>query len=239
MGAKRWGMIRAGLAVFASVVWLGASLVAAQNVTGVVFHDANGNSIRESGEAGIPGVLVTNGIDVVQTDGTGRYLLPVTDETIIAIVKPAGYKVPVDKDMLPQFYYIHQPNGTPPQLNLGYPGIDPTGPLPASVDLALMPADESDQFKAMMIADPQPQTSAEVDYIRDDFVAQVIGTDAVFGKTHGDIMFDDLSLFPRYNAVIGQIGIPWWNVPGNHEINFPSPNDHYSAETFKRYYGPT
>lgn len=257
MRKSRLSAVRVGLAAFASgvLLWTGvtdaqgvvdtanqvreATPTSSQSATGVVFHDTNGDGVRDPGEGGIPNVLVTNGLDVVQTDADGRYTLSVTDETVISIVKPAGYKVPVDRNNLPRFYYIHQPNGTPPELNLGYPGIDPTGPLPAAVDFPLVAADESDQFKAMMIADPQPQSSAEVDYIRDDFVAQVIGTDAAFGKTHGDIMFDDLSLFPRYNAVIGQIGIPWWNVPGNHEINFPSPNDKYSTETFKRYYGPT
>jgi hypothetical protein len=239
MSAARVGVFVAGLAMFVSGVLLSAGLATAENATGVVFHDATGNGVRDGGESGISGVLVTNGLDVVQTDADGRYTLSVTDETIISIVKPAGYKVPVDKDNLPQFYYLHQPQGTPPELNLDYPGVDPTGPLPASIDFPLMPGEESDQFKAIMIADPQPQTEAELDYVRDDFVAQVIGTDAVFGKTHGDIMFDDLSLFPRYNAIIGQIDIPWYNVPGNHEINFLSPNDQYSTETFKRYYGPT
>ena len=35
----------------------------------------------------------------------------------------------------------------------------------------------------------------------------------------GDILFDDLSHFPRFNDIIGQIGIHWCNVPGNHEMN--------------------
>ena len=254
MSVTKPGTVRAGLVTLASGILLWGALEAAQraadpvsrvrdastsSATGMVFHDQNGNNRLDPGEPGIPDVLVTNGIDVVQTDAEGRYTLSVMDETIISIVKPAGYKVPVDRDNLPRFYYIHQPNGTPPELDLDYPGIDPTGPLPASIDFPLMPADESDQFKALMIADPQPQSAAEVDYIRDDFVSQVIGIDAVFGKTHGDIMFDDLSLFPRYNAVMAQVGLPWWNVPGNHEINFDSPNDKYSTETFKRYYGPT
>ena len=52
-------------------------------------------------------------------------------------------------------------------------------------------------------------------------------------------MYDDLSLFPRYNKIVGRIGVPWYNVPGNHELNFLSPDDRYSLETFKRFFGPT
>ena len=69
-------------------------------------------------------------------------------------------------------------------------------------------------------------------------VAETIGTDTAFGMTMGDIMYDDLSLFPRYNALIAQIGIPWYNVPGNHELNFEAEGDKYSLETFKRFFGP-
>ena len=74
--------------------------------------------------------------------------------------------------------------------------------------------------------------------MRDDVVAELIGTTALFGMTLGDILFDDLALFPRYNAVIAQIGVPWYNVPGNHELNFLAPDDATSLETFKRHFGP-
>jgi hypothetical protein len=38
--------------------------------------------------------------------------------------------------------------------------------------------------------------------------------------TTGDIMFDDLSLYPRLNRIIGQIGISWYNIRGNHDLNY-------------------
>ena len=56
-------------------------------------------------------VLVTNGLDVVQTDTDGRYTLSVTEETIISIVKPTGYKVPVDGHNLPSFITSISPTG--------------------------------------------------------------------------------------------------------------------------------
>ena len=51
-------------------------------------------------------------------------------------------------------------------------------------------------------------------------------------------MFDDLSLYDRYNAIIGAIGLPWWNVGGNHDLNFEAPDRRYSRETYKRVFGP-
>jgi hypothetical protein len=51
-------------------------------------------------------------------------------------------------------------------------------------------------------------------------------------------MFDDLSLLPRSNAIMGSIGLPWWNIGGNHDLNFEAPDRKYSRETYKRFFGP-
>ena len=208
----------------------------AATATGRVFLDANRNGQLDAAESGLPNVRVSNGVDVTTTDDTGRYRLPVNDATIVFITKPRGYATPVNGHMLPQFYYIHQPEGSPPGLR--YAGIEPTGPLPDEINFPLIERAEADRFEAILFADTQPQTDRELDYIRDDVVAELVGTDAVFGMTMGDILFDDMSMFPRYNALIAQIGIPWYNVPGNHEINFAAANDAYSLETFKRFFGP-
>jgi len=65
-----------------------------------------------------------------------------------------------------------------------------------------------------------------------------VGTDAAFGVTLGDILFDDLSLFGSLNATVALIGIPWYNVLGNHDINFDAAHDAHSDETFESVYGP-
>ncbi len=44
-------------------------------VAGVVFLDANGNGIRDGGEAGVAGVAVSNQHAVAVTDARGRYRL--------------------------------------------------------------------------------------------------------------------------------------------------------------------
>ncbi len=87
------------------------------------------------------------------------------------------------------------------------------------------------------MTDPQPESLAELEYVRDDVVAGLIGTPAAFGITAGDLMFDDLSLYGRYNAILGRIGPPWWNVGGNHDLNFEAPDARRSRETFKRVFG--
>ena len=210
--------------------------VAAEVAKGRVFNDLNTNTLLDANEPGIPGVRVSDGHTITLTDAKGDWSLDVDDPALIFVVKPNGYRTPVSDDQLPQFYYIHQPEGSP--TGLRYPGIEPTGPLPAQINFALYTQTEPTSFEAILFADPQPQTEIELDYIRDDVVAELIGTRAKFGMTMGDIMFDDLSLFPRYNAIVGRIGVPWYNVPGNHEMNLLATDDASSLETFKRYFGP-
>lgn len=211
-------------------------LVSGAEAQGRVFLDANKNGSLDASELGIAGVRVSNGLDVVTTDSKGRYTLPIDEQSIIFITKPRHHAIPVNAHMLPQFYYIHQPAGSP--TGMRYAGITPTGPLPEQINFPLIARAEPQQFEAILFADPQPQTQRELDYIRDDVIAELIGTDAVFGMTMGDILYDDLSMFPRYNALIAQIGIPWYNVPGNHEINFEATHDKDSLETFKKFFGP-
>jgi 3',5'-cyclic AMP phosphodiesterase CpdA len=212
----------------------------ASTVTGFVFEDRSGTGQRQPGDPGIPDVLVSNGREIAKTDAYGRYSLPIEEENIVFVVKPTGYMVPVEAGtMLPRFHYIHQPKGTPAELNLRYRGIEPTGPLPASVDFPLRKAAEPAKFDVLLFTDPQPESPVEVDFVRDDVVTALIGTTAAFGMTTGDIMFDDLSLFARQNRIIGQIGVPWWNIGGNHDLNYEAPGARYSRETFKRVFGPT
>ena len=107
------------------------------------------------------------------------------------------------------------------------------------MDFALKKADEPQEFDVVLFTDPQPESAVEVDFIRDDVVTALIGTRAAFGMTTGDIMFDDLSLYPRLNRIIGKIGLPWYNIGGNHDLNYEAPSAKYSRETFKRTFGPS
>jgi len=169
----------------------------------------------------------------------GRYTLPLPEEATIFVIKPAGFMPPIEPlTNLPRFYRHHQPKGSPPELNLAFEGLPPTGPLPASVDFPLHRQDEPKAFNVVLVTDPQPETGAEVDFIREDLIQALAGVDAKFGITAGDIMFDDFSLYARSNAIMGTIGLPWWNIGGNHDLNFEAPDRRYSRETFKRVFGP-
>ena len=186
---------------------------------------------------GVAGVMVSNGLDVVKTGPDGGWSLPVRDGDSLFVIKPAGWALPADPPSnLPHFAYVHAPDGSP-DLGMRFAGLPPSGALPGSIDFALHRRDEPAQFDAVLFTDPQPESLHELGYIRDDVVAVVDAPKAVFGITHGDLMFDDLSYYPRYNRIVGTIGLPWFNCRGNHDMNLEAPDNIHAAETFKRVFG--
>ena len=206
---------------------------------GIVFDDARGTGERRPDSKGIPGVMVSNGEDVALTDAEGRWSLPVADGDTVFVVKPSGWMTPLQPGTnLPLFYCHHVPQGTPESLGLRYPGLAPTGRLPDSIDFGLRRAAEPARFDALLFTDPQPESAAELDFVRDDVVAQAASVPAAFGITLGDVMFDDLSMYDRQNRIVGTVGLPWYNCCGNHDMNFDVPDNTYSRETYKRHFGP-
>lgn len=220
---------------------LNASILhAANTVTGVVYLDANGNLKRDADERGIPAVRVSNGHEVVTTGRTGAYSLPAYDDMVVFVVKPTGYGVPVDANNMPQFYYTHKPAGSPNELKT-YRGLAPTGDLPESVDFALTDINEPTAFKAIITGDTQPYTDEQIDFLRDSLVTDVRNhhRQALFCLSMGDNVGDVLSLYPRYFATMGQLGMPVYYVPGNHDLDYDVSNSEDSFDTFKSYAGPT
>lgn len=217
-------------------VFLTEVATAQDKATGVVYHDANNNGVFDAGEDVLPDVRVSNGKDIVSTGADGRYSIAVSDDTIVFVIKPSGYRTAMDADHVSRFYYIHKPNGS--RKGLKFPGVLPTGPLPKQINFPLYRRQEPTAFDVLFFGDPQPRNQTEIDYIAHDVVEPLIGTNAAFGVTLGDILFDDLNLFDSFNKTLGRIGVPWYNVIGNHDINYAADRDEDSDETYERVYGP-
>jgi hypothetical protein len=203
---------------------------------GTVFHDVNGNGKLDNGDPLFSGVRVSNGQDIVKTDERGRYELPIDEDSIVFIIKPNGFRTAIGKNNLPKFYYIHKPNGSP---KIRFQGVAPTGHLPQSIDFPLYRQSEPETFRIILFGDPQPRNKTEVDYISQDVVSELVGDSSAFGVTLGDIAFDNLDTLEPLNQSIALIGIPWYNVIGNHDINLDVENRQHINETFESLYGPS
>lgn len=211
-------------------------LHAQEKAKGLIFEDLNNNGKKDRKEKVLPNVLVSNGVDVVATNKKGEYEISVTNDSPVFVIKPSGYQFPLDSYNLPKFYYLHKPTGS---TDLKYGGVKPTGNLPKSIDFALLPKKESNDFTTFVFGDPQAYTKEEIQFFIDGIVKDLKKTEAVkFGISLGDLVGDDLSLHPDYKNAIKQIGLPWYNVMGNHDMDYDAKIDEHSDETYEANFGP-
>lgn len=216
-------------------------------VSGIVYDDLNQDGQHGSGESGVARVSVSNGCDVVLTNLDGLYEITLAPGQILFLSQPTGYVVPVDDNNQPLFFYTHYPDGTPTTIAGAsvewlWPVIGPTGPLPDNIDFPLHRLSSKEiRFTAHAFADPQARSDLGEDMLREELVNTLLGNpyEAEFSLTVGDVVFDNLDLYDRHKEMMGLIGIPQWNLPGNHDMNYESPNAHYATETYKKHFGPT
>jgi len=204
----------------------GTAGAAATQVSGRVFDDANSNGKQDSGEHGVEGVGVSDGIAITWTDDKGLYRLDATSGGgQLFVIKPAGWQVGVLANGLPGFWQ-----------SLPAPQ---TSELP-SVDFPLQREPPSDQdLDVLVFADPQPKTVVDVGFYQRDIVEPLQGkTSATLGLTLGDIVNDDQSLYPQINAATTSLGIPWLHVPGNHDRDHDAASDADSLRTYHHAFGP-
>ena len=207
-----------------------------QIARGIVFHDTAKTGQRAANSKGVPNIAISNGREVVVTNARGEYEIPVRIDDIVFVIKPTGWAAPLNAQNLPQFSYAHKPKGSP---KFKYKGFKPSGALPASLDFALVPQTENDQFRVLLFGDPQPRNLKEIDYTMRDILDELQGVDAAFGLSLGDVMFNNLQFYDELNASFATLGLPFYHTLGNHDMNYDSPDDAHSDETFKSFYGPS
>lgn len=222
--------------------------------SGTVFEDRNGNGWQDGGEPGLPGVKVSDGVEITATDARGNYRLPVIDGRSSFVVKPAGYAVPMRGNGLPDYWRNVR---TAPGPVLKYGGIP--AEFPRCRNFALVPAkpspDRQARLSVLVFADPQTRSMADVDYYGRDIIQSAMQEGAIemahslgkfyfkggaadLGLSLGDIVSDGLSLYPALNAATAKLGVPWLHAPGNHDLDFDAGRDEDSLLTFRHTYGP-
>ncbi|RMH90760.1 calcineurin phosphoesterase [Lysobacter pythonis] len=184
---------------------------------GSVYEDRDGDGRRGGDEPGLPGIAVSNGRDIVRSDARGDYRLPARPGAEVFVIKPAGSTVARREDGLPDHWRA---------------GADCR---PFGVRRA--PASSGD-LQVLLFGDPQPKSPRDIDYYRRDIVEPLIGkTRARLGMSMGDIVDDDLSLYPALNAATARLGLPWLHAPGNHDLDVGA-DDAGSLATFRSHFGP-
>jgi len=211
-----------------------------QTISGHVFYDANQNGTFDEGEEGVPGVLVSNGVDWTTTDSNGAYEIAVREDMDLTIVQPSGWRVPTDERLVPQFFYIHKEGGTGYEMRFG--GLPDTGPAPSEVNFPLIrDGAAGDDFTCAVVADPQTYSNEQLGWLRDGVIADIVkhGLESEDCMIHlGDVLGDDLGLMDRFLGVTSVTGVPQWLVIGNHDIDFDASTNDDKADSWRHMYGP-
>jgi hypothetical protein len=212
-------MIRAPAITWLLVLLSAAFPAFAGTVSGVVFEDANGNGLRDSGEPGIAGVKLSNGRAIVRSGADGSYAIDTATDDIVFAIKPAGRDFGVRADLLPAFWQAAADG--------------------ARFDVALSaPRSPAGLLEVLLFTDPQVASPDDVNAYFIDIVEPLLGTGAALGLTMGDIVDDDLSLYPLVNAATTTLDVPWLHIAGNHDLEAGAAGDDDSLATFRRTYGP-
>ncbi|MFT4603656.1 MAG: hypothetical protein ACI9W4_000371 [Rhodothermales bacterium] len=177
----------------------------------------------------LAGVAVSDGLDVTTTGSDGGYELISTDrQRFVFVSVPSGHQVPQTGNGIAAFY-------EPIRF-----GEDRT----MRADFRLRSGQDDSNHAFLAVGDTQTQTDFEMDRFHAESVPDLartvsgLGERAAFGIAVGDIMFDDLSLFPRYEEGVRQIGVPFFQAVGNHDLDRDAGTDPDSIKTFERRFGP-
>lgn len=215
--------------------WPAAALAAACNA-GVVYHDVDADGRRDRAEPPIAGVLVSDGVALVRSNARGEYRLPVVTGRTVFVVKPPGWRLPKRADGLPDFWR-HVVTTPGPVLRFGGIRAQPV----RCRDFALLPDPRpAGELQALVFADPQAKTLVDVSHYDRDIIQGVLdmGEPASLGLTLGDVVNDDLSLYPATNRATARLGTPWLHAAGNHDLDFDAARDEDSLLSFRNTFGP-
>jgi hypothetical protein len=185
-------------------------------------------AVKSNGK-GISNVAVTDGLSVVKTKSDGSFeMLSNTMQRFVYITIPSGYQIPKSKTGTALFYREIKP--------------DKLNEMNAVFELSKTENDVNHKF--LVMADPQTQDNEDVNLLHTVAQPDLVKTckkfsdEPVFGLANGDIMFDRLEYYPDYLKTVKAMGIPCFQVLGNHDVEVEAKTDETSVGTFQDYFGP-
>jgi len=193
----------------------------------------SGQSVKVSGRVSaggkpVKGAIISDGVTLVKTDKRGRYTFNTApDAGFVWVSIPAGYAFP-QKNGIASFW---QP--------IGQEAVQVT-------DFELQKLGRDDRKHQFVVwADPQIKFEEDAQLLISGAapdtqqLVQSYGSDALFhGVGCGDLVWDKPDLYASYDKAVAITGIPFFQVIGNHDMDYGG-DDSQSDRTFKKLYGPT
>ena len=186
-----------------------------------------------AGTRGIANVAISDGLTVVATDKNGDFDFVTARDAFVRCSIPGDYEIATSENGIARLFQ-----------KVATAVNNATGDAEIAFDLK--PRSESVEHHAFLVlADPQTQNQRETGLFHAETVPDVqallkgnSGT-KTFGVGCGDMMFDDLSLFPEYERAVTRMGAPFFQVIGNHDLDLLARSHELAAAEFFDRFGPT
>lgn len=182
------------------------------------------NGKIHSNQKGIEGIVITDGKGCTKTDKNGRFeLMTDGNQNYIYYSLPSGYESPTENGIPIFFKKIENSVGT---YNFEISKVN------------------KPQTKHTFIvwADPQIIDPEEFKLL-DKVVSDVNETKSQYntyfhGISCGDLVFDRLNLFVDYKKTLTKMDFPFYQVIGNHDLDYTDKTHESSSQTYESYFGP-
>lgn len=180
---------------------------------------------------GIAKVPVSDGYSMTCTDSQGCYRLAWDPDKsrFLSISLPAAYEIPRMPSGHPQFFHPISRNGK------------------GQTDFILTPRQKpSDRYDLLAFGDIQLRNrrgNRSIPHLREKIVPDVVDFAAsagvpVYAVSLGDLVWNHMDLYPEYCEQTGRLGIPVFNVIGNHDHDPAVRGDEESDRVYESYFGP-
>ena len=182
-------------------------------------------TVKDTDGKAVAGVVVSDGLNTVQTDAKGRFkMVADQDSRFVFISTPSGYV-----------------SSTLEGPHIFYQEIDPE--VKKYDFIVEKNAKDDTNHNVIVIADPQISERDELPELQkhsDDITEFVKGMDGdyTFGICLGDIVGWDHTIYPEYNEIMSGAGIDYRYVIGNHDMTNYGRSHETSMTDYSTMYGP-
>ena len=194
------------------------------NAAGLSAESIKGSVTDTEGNA-IAGVVVSDGLNTVQTDARGKFQMETDEDSrFVFISTPSGYVSATLKGKT-LFYKEIQKNTKTYDFIVEKNAKDDTN------------------HNVIVIADPQISERDELPELTkhakdiEEYTRQMDG-DYTFGICLGDIVGWDHSIYPEYNRIMGNAGFEYRYVIGNHDMTNYGRSHETSMQDYGSMFGP-
>lgn len=201
--------------------------------SGISIPDKEGMTVKgivkDTSGKGIADVVVSDGLEVTSTDENGIYYLPsdLARRRFVFISLPATHEVPATQGC-PRFYRR----------------IDASERVNRA-DFTLTPRKAAgDDYTFIVLADVQIKRGnnsieSYIDHVVPDVLETTRGIGGqIYGMSLGDLVFNQMDLFPQYRKGLEALGFTTFNLPGNHDHDPAQLTDSLALRNYEQYFGP-